>query len=119
MQLRSTPRKRIFLRGFAFGLLSLLALVSWGLSPAPRSESTRVTCQRNAFSAAVHHYAAVEMMKIGAPADFSIALEDSDELFRVEMQPRTFGSDREMIESKVASNVAPRRQAKISPPLLV
>lgn len=83
------------------------------------SEPLRVTCQRDSLSLTGSDLMVTEPLKIGVPDDIGIAFEDSDELFRVDFQQRTFGMDQAMIEPKVASQAVPNRQPNISPPLLV
>ena len=62
-----------------------------------------------------------EPVEIGLPDEFGVALEDEDsiEMFRVDIQQRTFGIDRAVIGPKVASKVARNTRPNISPPLLV
>lgn len=60
-------------------------------------------------------------VEIGVPDEFGIALEDEDsiEMFRLDIQQRTFSIDRAVIAPKVASKVARTTRPNISPPLLV
>lgn len=59
--------------------------------------------------------------EIGLPDEFGIAFEDEDsiEMFRFDIQQRTFGIDRAVIGPQVVSKVARKTRPNISPPLLV
>ena len=59
--------------------------------------------------------------EIGMPDEFSVAFEDEDsiELFRLDIQQRTFAIDRTAIGLKVVSKVAQATRPNISSPLLV
>jgi hypothetical protein len=61
------------------------------------------------------------MMEIGMPDEFSVAVEDEDsiEMFRLDIQQRTFAIDRTASGLKVVSKVAQATRPYISPPLLV
>ena len=60
-------------------------------------------------------------VEIGLPDDFGVALEDEDsiEVFRLDIQQRTFGVDHAVIRPKVASKATWNTRPNISPPLLV
>lgn len=60
-------------------------------------------------------------LEIGLPDEFGIAFEDDDpiEIFRVDIQQRTFGVDRELSGPAVAAETARNIRPTISPPLLV
>ena len=52
-------------------------------------------------------------------SDDDVALEDSIEMLRVDIQQRTFGIDQVVIGPNVASKAARNTRPNISPPLLV
>jgi hypothetical protein len=60
-------------------------------------------------------------LETGPPDEFGVAFEDDDpvEMFRVDIEQRTFGSDQEMIGPRVASKTARNIRPSISTPLLV
>lgn len=60
-------------------------------------------------------------IEIGMPDEFGVAIEDEDsvEMFRFDVQQRTFGGDRTVFASKVAPKIARNTRVSISPPLLV
>lgn len=60
-------------------------------------------------------------VEIGVPDEFGVAFEDEDsiEMFRFDIQQRTFAVDRTMIRAKVAPQFARNTRPSISPPLLV
>lgn len=64
---------------------------------------------------------ATVLVEIGMPDEFGVAVEDEDsiEMFRFDIQQRTFAIDRTMTGRKVVSKVAQTTRPSISPPLLV
>lgn len=120
-----TPRNRLVLLGFVLGLFGVFAA-----SPARAevmSDSPLVVMSAAATPANV-------VAMLGSPEgfdsvltgvgidvsdDFGVALEDSVELFRVDIQQRTCRMDRPVTEPKASSNPVSIGHANISPPLLV
>lgn len=119
------PRNRLILLGFVLGLFGVFST-----SPARAeiaSNGPVVVMSEAATPANV-------VAMLGSPEgsdsvltgvgievsdDFGVALEDSDELFRVDNQQRTYRMDRAEIEPKACSKQASIGHANISPPLLV
>jgi hypothetical protein len=58
-------------------------------------------------------------VRIDLPDDSGVTFEDSDELFRADIQQRASGMDQTVIERMVSSKVVPIRRPKTCPPLLV
>jgi hypothetical protein len=76
----------------------------------------------NARAAAVLGYNGPDSMaEIGMPDEFGVAGEDEDsiEMFRFDVQQRTFSVDRAMIGAKAAPKIAWNTRPSFSPPLLV
>lgn len=86
--------------------------------PPPSAVYTGASCQGDALSCNGFDSMLTEQVEIGLPDD-SVALEDSIELFRFDVQRRTFGVDRTVIGAKAALKVARNTRPSISPPLLV
>jgi hypothetical protein len=59
--------------------------------------------------------------EIGMPDEFGVSLEDEDsiEMFRFDVQQRTFAVDRTMIAAKAAPKIERNARPSISSPLLV
>jgi hypothetical protein len=64
---------------------------------------------------------ATGLVEIGMPDEFGLAVEDEDsiEMFRFDVQQRTFKVDRRLIGAKAATKIAWNTRPSISPPLLV
>ena len=60
-------------------------------------------------------------VEIGLPEEFSVAVEDEDsiEMFRFDIQQRTFAVDRTMMGARASQKIARSTRLSISPPLLV
>jgi hypothetical protein len=60
-------------------------------------------------------------MEIGMPDEFGVALEDEDsiEMFRFDVQQRTFGVDRTVMRARVVPRIARDARPSFSSPLLV
>ena len=60
-------------------------------------------------------------VEIDRPDEFGVAFEDDDsrEMFRVDIEQRTFGIDRVLIGPRIAATTARNIRPSISPPLLV
>jgi hypothetical protein len=60
-------------------------------------------------------------VEIGLPGEFGVAFEDDDslEMFRVDIEQRSFGIDQELIGPRIAATTARNIRPSISPPLLV
>lgn len=60
-------------------------------------------------------------VEIGRPDEFGVAFEDEDsiEMFRLDVQQRTFAVDRTMIGAKATPKITRNTRPSISPPLLV
>lgn len=60
-------------------------------------------------------------VEIGLPDEFGVSLEDEDsiEMFRFDVQQRTFAVDRTMIAAKAAPKIERNARPSISSPLLV
>jgi hypothetical protein len=60
-------------------------------------------------------------MEIGVPVEVGAAFEDEDsvEMFRFDVQQRTFNVDRAVAAAKAAPKIARNTRLSISPPLLV
>jgi hypothetical protein len=121
MQPPNAPRIRFFLPGCALALLGWFALAPSLLAQTATSEtSVHFATSIEGDAASFHGSDSVltEQAEIGLPDD-GVALEDSIEMFRVDLQQRTFGIDREMSGPKVASKAARNTRPNTSPPLLV
>jgi hypothetical protein len=116
------PRNRLILLGFALGLFGVFAT-----SPARAEIATNGPVV--VMSEAAMHPGVVTTLDgsgsvftgvgIDVSDDFGVALEDSVELFRVDIQQRTYRMDRDVIEPKASSRPVSIGHANISPPLLV
>ena len=104
------------------GLLGLFALAPSLLAQTATTELRVVFAgsidQRDASSVHGSDSVLTEQAELGLPDD-GVAFEDSLEMFRVDLQRRTFGIDRVGSESKVVSKAARNARPNISPPLLV
>jgi hypothetical protein len=119
----SFPTRRSILRGALLGLLVLFAFAF-----ALRAAEPITVSDSNSF-VALHGKAVsnanpsdisfTPSPEVVLPEDFGAALEDSDDLLRADVQQRTGGPDRTMIEPKVSTRSAPASHSSISPPLLV
>jgi hypothetical protein len=114
MQRQSAPRKKLPLRGFALGFLSLLAVAPSIQTRAATSQPLIVSYQRDCSDAMLTGH-----VEINLSDDVGLALEDSDEMLRVDFEERAFGNDQVASQPKVESPGARNIRPNISPPLLV
>jgi hypothetical protein len=114
MQCQSAPRKKLLLRGFALGFLSLLAVVPSAQTQAATSEPLIVSCQRDCSDSML-----TEHVEINLSDEVGLAFDDSDEILRVDFEERALGIDQVTIGPKVASKGVRNLRPAISPPLLV
>jgi hypothetical protein len=119
MQHQGTPRKRFHLRGFALGFLSLLAFAPAVHARPATSEPVIVTCRCDALSFDSSETVVKEQWEFSLLDDFGSALEDSVEMFRVDIEQLTFAIDQVMVGPTLTSKAARKTRPNISPPLLV
>lgn len=88
---------------------------------APRMVLAGPTCKRHTLRFNYSKHSLTAQLEIGLPDEFGVAFEDDDsiEMFRFDIEQRTFGIDREMIGLGFASKTARNIRPSISPPLLV
>lgn len=119
----SSRRRRLVLRGVVLGWLVLFAF-AFALRAAeptgvpdgstqgePHGEAA---CNVNSFD-----FSFTASPGLALPEEFGAALEDTDDVIRLDIQQRTGGPDQAMIEPKVLAKVVPARHLSISLPLLV
>lgn len=117
--------------GFILGFLGCLVVTSkagtgaFGATPSFSGSRFAVfagsTYQADALRFNCSDSMLTEPLEIGMPDEFGVALEDEDsiEMFRFDIQQRTFAVDRTMIRAKAAPKIARSTRPSISPPLLV
>lgn len=118
------PRTRLILLGFVLGLFGVFAA-----SPARAeiaSDSPPVVVSEAATTNVVAMLGSLEGsdsvltgVGIDVSDDFGVTLEDSVELFRVDIQQRTYRMDRPVTEPKASSKLVSIGHSDISPPLLM
>ncbi len=91
------------------------------MAPRHRKAPLRRPCHLDALVVNTSGSCLTAQVKIGLPDEFGIALEDDDsiEMFRVDIEQRTFSFDREVIGTGFASKTARNIRPTISSPLLV
>jgi hypothetical protein len=79
------------------------------------------TCQADTLRFNCSASTLANPVEIGVPDEFGVAVEDEDsiEMFRFDIQQRTFVVDRTVIRAKAAPKIARSTRLSISPPLLV
>ena len=111
MHRRSAFRSRFVLRGFALGFLGVIAIL-----PAVRGQAAighPLTVASKTASTLT------EQVDFSLPEDPSGALEDSIEIFRVDVEHRNFGLDPVTAGPRTVPKSPGHTRAIISPPLLV
>jgi hypothetical protein len=120
MHCQDSSRSRFVLRAVVLGLLALFSVASsLRATESAIAPDTNVSIARVAVSSNAVDLTFTAPIESALPEDFGAALEDSDELLRADIQQRTCGPDRAVIEPKVLARVVPVRHPSISPPLLV
>ena len=122
MQRRGAPLIRLFLCGFALALLGVFTLAPSVLAQPGTGEASIVFAGSigQGGASSFHHSDSMltKQVEIGLPDD-GVALEDSLEIFRVDLQERTIGIGRAESGLKIISKAARNIRSNISPPLLV
>lgn len=116
MQLRDALGRWLITALLGLGLVSLLAINS---SICRQTKLSEGICQGKAFSFDCPDSVLAHHEEIGQPDDFGVAVEDSIEIFRVDIQQRVFGIDQVATRSKFVSRPARKTRPNISPPMLV
>jgi hypothetical protein len=110
--------------GFLLGFLGCLVAQETLYSQAATSQPPNPVLAGSTYQGDALRFNGSDSMltnqvEIGLPDDFGVALEDSVEMLRVDIQQCTFGIDQVVIGPKVASKAARIARPNISPPLLV
>jgi hypothetical protein len=110
---------RVLLRGFVLALLSLVALGPVQ-ARTPASEPLIITGQGDALSvSSSDSLMPTAHVELSLTCDGGAVFEDSDEMLRVDIEPRAIGIDRITIEPKVSPEAVRNLRPTVSPPLLV
>ena len=118
MQRRSDTPMRVFLRGCFLALLSLAALGPVHAQTAA-FEPLAITGQGDVLSGSSSDSLLAGHVGLSRTIDVRAVLEDSDEMLRLDIEPRAIGTDLITIERKVWPKALRNLRPAISPPLLV
>ena len=111
------------LLGFLGCLMAQGSLCGAAATSEPRAVTTELRADTSGPALRSNGFDSIATgrVEIGMPDEFGVALEDEDsiEMFRFDVQQRTFGVDRTVRAAKAGPKIARNTRVSISPPLLV